>query len=89
MVRFRKRIINATEAVKLALGPERFFNDEHIPAELFRENHVIHQMLGADNTEEVELKLGEWTVKGIPDKVFDNAVIRSRFRGLFQSRRSF
>jgi hypothetical protein len=32
-------------------------------------------MLGADNIEEVELKLGEWTIKGIPDKVLDNAVI--------------
>jgi len=75
MVKFKKKTISVTEAVKLALGPERFFNDEHIPAELFRENRVIHQMLGADNTEEVELKLGDWIVKGIPDKILDDRVV--------------
>jgi hypothetical protein len=75
MVKFRKKTITATEAVKLAFGPEKFFANDYLPTEIANENRVIHQMLGADDTEEVELKLGEWTVKGIPDKVLDNAVI--------------
>jgi hypothetical protein len=75
MVKFRKKTITAMEAVKLAFGPELFFANDYIPSEIANENRVIHQMLGADNTDEVELKLGEWTIKGIPDKVLDNAVI--------------
>jgi hypothetical protein len=75
MVKFRKKTITATEAVKLAFGPESFFANDYLPSEIANENRVIHQMLGADNTDEVEFKLGEWTIKGIPDKVLDNAVI--------------
>jgi len=74
-MKFGKHIISATEAVKLAFGPEKFFSDEYIPSEILHENRVIHQMLGADNTEEVELRLGDWTVKGIPDKVLDDRVV--------------
>jgi hypothetical protein len=74
-MKFGKHIISATEAVKLAFGPEKFFSDEYVPSEILHENRVIHQMLGADNTEEVELRLGDWTVKGIPDKVLDDRVV--------------
>jgi hypothetical protein len=74
-MKFRKHIISATEAVKLALGPESFFSNDYIPSEIANENRVIHQMLGADNTEEVELKLGDWIVKGIPDKILDDKVV--------------
>jgi hypothetical protein len=74
-MKFRKHVISATEAVKLAFGPEKFFTDEYVPSELLHENKVIHQMLGADNTDEVELTLGEWVVKGIPDKILDDRVV--------------
>jgi hypothetical protein len=74
-MKFRKHIISATEAVKLAFGPESFFGNDYLPSEIANENRVIHQMLGADNTEEVELKLWDWTVKGIPDKILDDRVV--------------
>ena len=74
-MKFRKHVISATEAVKLALGPEKFFSDEYVPSEVLHENRVIHQMLGADNTEEVELTLGEWVVRGVPDKILDDRVV--------------
>jgi hypothetical protein len=75
MVKFEKKTINVTEAVKLAFGPKLFFSNDYLPSEIANENRVIHQMLGADNTEEVELKLGDWIVKGIPDKILDDRVV--------------
>jgi hypothetical protein len=75
IMKFRKHVISATEAVKLAFGPELFFSNDYLPSEIANENRVIHQMLGADNTDEVELNLGDWTIKGIPDKVLNNRII--------------
>ena len=75
-MKLRKKTISATEAVKLALGPEKFFQDEYVPREILNENTVIHKMLGADNMEEVELELPNgWVVKGIPDKILDDRVV--------------
>jgi len=75
MVKFEKKTISATEAVKLAFGPKLFFANDYLPSEIANENRVIHQMLGADNIDEVEFRLGEWTVKGIPDKILDDRVV--------------
>jgi len=72
----KKKVISATEAVKLALWPEKFFQDEYVPREVLNENRIIHQALGADGTDEVELELvNGWTVKGVPDKVLDDRVV--------------
>ena len=67
MIDFRKMTVSATDAVKLAFGPSEFFYEPQVPAEVLQENKIIHALLGSEEREEVELRLGHWTIRGKPD----------------------
>ena len=67
MIDFRKMTISATNAVKLAFGPSEFFAEPQVPKEVLDENKIIHALLGSEEREEVELRLGQWTIRGKPD----------------------
>jgi hypothetical protein len=67
MIDFRKMTVSATDAVKLAFGPTEFFVEPQVPKEVLDENKTIHAMLGTEEREEVELRLGQWIVRGKPD----------------------
>ena len=67
MIDFRKMTVSATDAVKLAFGPAEFFAEPQVPKEVLDENKIIHALLGSEEREEVELRLGQWTIKGKPD----------------------
>jgi hypothetical protein len=67
MIDFRKMTISATEAVKLAFGSTEFFVEPQVPKEVLEENKVIHALLGSEETDEIELRIGQWTIRGKPD----------------------
>ncbi len=67
MIDFRKMTVSASDAVKLAFGPSEFFHEPYVPEAILEENKVIHAMLGCEEREEVELRLGQWTIRGKPD----------------------
>jgi hypothetical protein len=69
VIDFRKMTISATDAVKLAFGPSEFFYEPQVPKEVLDENKLIHALYGCEETEEVELRLGQWTIRGKPDFV--------------------
>jgi hypothetical protein len=81
MIDFRKMTISATDAVKLALGPSEFFFEPQVPKEVLEENKRIHALYGCEEREEVEFRLGQWTIRGKPDfldtqKVAELKVVR-------------
>jgi hypothetical protein len=75
MIDFKKMTISATDAVRLAFGPSEFFHEPEVPEEVLRENKVIHALFGAEEREEVELRLGQWTIRGKPDYFDSQKVI--------------
>ena len=81
MIDFKKMTVSATDAVKLAFGPSEFFFEPQVPKEVLDENKVIHALYGCEECEEVELRLGQWTIRGKPDftdgeKVVELKVVR-------------
>jgi hypothetical protein len=81
MIDFRKMTISATDAVKLAFGPSEFLHEPEVPEEVLEENKLIHAYYGCEEREEVELRLGPWTIRGKPDyfdsqKVAELKVVR-------------
>lgn len=67
MIDFRKMTVSATNAVKLAFGPSEFFYEPQVPKEVLDENKIIHALLGSEERDEIELRLGQWTIRGKPD----------------------
>jgi len=77
----QKKIISATDAVRLAFGAKHFFTEQYVPSEILHENRLLHLQLGADNTEEVELELPNgWLVKGVPDKILEDGVVEVKIQ---------
>jgi len=67
MIDFKRMTISATDAVRLAFGISEFLYEPEVPEEVLKENKLVHAFYGCEEREEVELRLGQWTIRGKPD----------------------